>query len=81
MYRAIGVKIRQRGASRYWSGRVSIGLFFKVGIALLAIAKTLLAHLCSDQLLSGKVMRKTEVALTQAIEKSIAGFNVNNLIN
>ena len=91
MYRAIGVKILQRGAARYWPSRVSIGLFFKVGIAWLAITKTLLAHLFSDQLLSGqllsgqlfssKVVRKTEVALTHAIEKAIAGFNVNNLIN
>lgn len=59
MYRAIGVKILKRGASRYWQGRVSIGLLPKVGIAMLAIAKTLHAHffrtkLCAKMMLHSR---------------------------
>jgi 15-cis-phytoene synthase len=62
MYRAIGVKILQRGESRYWQGRVSIGLLPKMAIALLAIVKTV--FLASS---SSKQTRKTEEAIALAI--------------
>ena len=85
MYRAIGVKIRQRGESRYWQGRVSIGIINKTGIALFAILKTLFTILpvtfFLDQLFLGKAIRKTDVALTQAMQQAIAGINANVTIN
>lgn len=70
MYRAIGVKILQRGESRYWQGRVSIGLLPKMAIALLAIAKTLFATGSSS-----KQKRKTDEAILQSITHAIASYN------
>ena len=85
MYRAIGVKIRQRGELRYWQGRVSIGMMTKTRIALLAIVSTLFTALLAtfflDKLFLGKAMCKTDIALTQTMQQAMAGFNTNQTTN
>ena len=85
MYRAIGVKIRQRGTSRYWQGRVSIGMITKIRIALIAIVSTLFTALLAtfflDKLFLGKAMCKTDSALTQTMQQAMAGFNANQTTN
>jgi 15-cis-phytoene synthase len=41
MYRGIGSTILARGAAQYWQGRVSLGLWKKSAIGIIAVAKTL----------------------------------------
>jgi 15-cis-phytoene synthase len=49
MYRGIGTTILQRGAAKYWQGRVSLGLWKKSAIGMSAIAKTLLHSLLPER--------------------------------
>ncbi len=81
MYRAIGVKILQRGELCYWQGRVSIRAMTKARIALRAIVSTLFAAMLTtfflDKLFLGKAMRKTDIALKQTMQQAIAGFNAS----
>jgi 15-cis-phytoene synthase len=41
MYRGIGSTILARGAAQYWQGRVSLGLWKKSAIGIIAVVKTL----------------------------------------
>ena len=83
MYRAIGIKIQQRGELCYWQGRVSICAVTKIVIALFAVTKTLFAALLailpttffSNKLFLDKALSKPDVALTQAIQKAISSYN------
>jgi 15-cis-phytoene synthase len=67
MYRAIGLKILQRGEAQYWQGRVSIGLLPKTGIAIMAIFKPFYW--------SNQTNNHNKTAIIDSIQQAIASFN------